>query len=231
MTQLYLVRHGENLANLTKEFSYRKVDYPLTAKGVLQAQQTAQHLQDKGIGAVYTSPLRRAHETAQHLADILGQEVVVMEAFRELNVGDLEGMPPTEAAWASHNEVLRAWRRGELETRFPGGENFLEMWRRVEAGFQQVVADHPNDAVAIFAHGGVFASSVKALCPEIDLAAVLSQENHNCSISLIEAELCEGRLQGRLVYWAACDHVSGEAAEFVSGTPSREFFRNQQARA
>ena len=44
MNHLYLVRHGENVANLTKEFSCCKVDYSLTAKGVLQAQQTAHAL-------------------------------------------------------------------------------------------------------------------------------------------------------------------------------------------
>ena len=48
MTHLYLIRHGENLANLTKEFSYLKVDYPLTPKGKLQAAQTALLLQDRG---------------------------------------------------------------------------------------------------------------------------------------------------------------------------------------
>jgi broad specificity phosphatase PhoE len=228
MTRLYLVRHGENLANLTKEFSYRNVDYSLTAKGVLQAEQTARHLQDKGISAVYSSPLRRAQETAQPLAAALGQAVIVREAFRELNVGELEGQPPTEAAWDAHNAILRAWRRGDLEARFPGGENYLEMWRRVEAGFRQVMAENPQGAVAIFAHGGVFASSIKALCTGVDLSDVLSQENHNCSISVVDAELRDGRLQGRLVYWAACDHMSGAAAEFVSGTPSREFFQNQQ---
>ena len=41
MNLVYLVRHGENPANLLKQFSYRKVDYPLTEKGVLQAEQTA----------------------------------------------------------------------------------------------------------------------------------------------------------------------------------------------
>lgn len=229
MTRLYLVRHGENLANLTKEFSCRKVDYSLTQKGVLQAEQTAHYLQTRGVDAVYSSPLRRARETAQHLADALGQEVIIREAFRELNVGDLEGQPPTEEAWARHNAVLRAWRQGDLQAGFPGGENFVQMWQRVEEGFREVIASHPHATVAIFAHGGVFASSVKALCPDIDLAAILSQENHNCSISLIEAELRNDRLHGQLVSWAACDHMSGAAADFVSGTPSREFFEQQNS--
>ena len=37
MNRIYLVRHGENTANLTKEFSHRRVDYSLTPKGILQA--------------------------------------------------------------------------------------------------------------------------------------------------------------------------------------------------
>ena len=44
MQRVFLIRHGENQANLTKEFSYRLVDYPLNAKGILQARQTAEEM-------------------------------------------------------------------------------------------------------------------------------------------------------------------------------------------
>jgi broad specificity phosphatase PhoE len=224
MTHMYLIRHGENLANLTKEFSYRKVDYPLTPKGKLQAKQTARLLQDKGIAAVYSSPLRRAYETAEELSTLLKQKVFVMEQFRELNVGDLEGQPPTPQAWMAHNEVLIAWRRGELDVAFPGGENFWAVWQRVLDGYRQVITAHPKEAVAIFAHGGVFATTIKGLCPDADLAELLRQENHNCSITEVEAEILGDRLHGRLLQWAACNHLTDEAAELVSGTPPREFY-------
>jgi broad specificity phosphatase PhoE len=225
MTHLYLIRHGENLANLTKEFSYHKVDYPLTPKGRLQAEQTARLLQGRGIAAVYSSPLRRAYETAEQLSALLGQEVVVMEQFRELNVGDLEGQPPTPEAWLTHNEVLCAWQRGELDVAFPGGENFWAVWERVLEGYRQVVRAHPHQAAAIFAHGGVFSTTIKALCPDVDLTELLRQENHNCSITEIEVDLQGDTLHGHLLHWAACNHLTGEAAELVSGTPPREFFQ------
>ncbi|MFN8469301.1 MAG: histidine phosphatase family protein [Caldilineaceae bacterium] len=227
MTHLYLIRHGENRANLTKEFSYLKVDYPLTPKGKLQAEQTATLLQDRGIAAVYSSPLRRAYETAEQLAVLLGQEVVVLEQFRELNVGDLEGRPPTPEAWLAHNGVLRAWQHGELDTAFPGGENFWAVWQRVSEGYRQVIAAHPNQAVAIFAHGGVFSTTIKGLCPNVDLAELLRQENHNCSITEVEAEIRDGSLQGQLLQWAVCTHLSGEAADLVSGNPPREYFTSR----
>ncbi len=56
MNRLYLVRHGENRANITKEFSCRHVDYPLTPKGVLQAQQTAKHLAGEAADLIPGSP-------------------------------------------------------------------------------------------------------------------------------------------------------------------------------
>ena len=225
MTHLYLIRHGENLADLTKEFSYRKVDYPLTPKGKLQAEQTARVLQDRDIAAVYSSPLRRAYETAVELSTLLDQDVVVMEQFRELNVGDLEGQPVTPEAWLVHNEVLRAWRRGELDVAFPGGEDFWAVWQRVSDGYREVVTAHPGQAVAIFAHGGVFATTIKGLCPDADLTELLRQENHNCSITEAEVAFQGDKLNGRLLQWAACDHLTGEAAEFVSGSPPREFYQ------
>ena len=97
--------------------------------------------------------------------------------------------------------------------------------RRVSDGYRQVVSAHPNQAVAIFAHGGVFATTIKGLCPDVDLAELLRQENHNCSITEVEVELQGDTLHGQLLQWAACTHLSGEAADLVSGTPPREYYQ------
>jgi 2,3-bisphosphoglycerate-dependent phosphoglycerate mutase len=229
MTTLYLVRHAENRANLTKEFSHRLVDYPLTPKGRLQAEQTAVFFAGMPIAAVYSSPLRRAMETAAAIAAPFGQEVTVLEQFREINVGDLEGEPPTEENWTRHNDVLRAWRRGTLETAFPGGEDFYALWARVAEGYGLIAARHRDATVVIVAHGGVFTSTIKALCPDVELGALLRQENHNCSISEVLLAPHDGALRGQLVRWAACDHLSGAAAELVSGVPSADFFRSPSA--
>ena len=52
MTTLYLVRHAENQANLTKEFSHRLVDDALRPKGRLQAEQTAAFFADRQVAAI-----------------------------------------------------------------------------------------------------------------------------------------------------------------------------------
>src|SRR5438045_8885112 len=109
MTKLYLVRHGENKANITKEFSYKKVDYSLTPRGVLQAQQTADYFRDKKIEAIYSSPLKRAIETAHIIAKPLGLAVITVENFREVNVGDLEGQVVRRETWQTYLGVMKEW--------------------------------------------------------------------------------------------------------------------------
>ena len=75
MTRVYLVRHGENPANLLKQFSHRLVDYSLTPKGIAQAEQTAAFFLDKRIDAIYSSPLKRARKTAEIIGAALGLPV------------------------------------------------------------------------------------------------------------------------------------------------------------
>jgi broad specificity phosphatase PhoE len=101
MNTIFLLRHGENHANVTKEFSYKHVDYSLTEKGVLQAQQAGGYISTLGLDAIYASPLKRAHETARIVADACDLPIAgTFEDLREFNVGSLEGQTPTAALWA-----------------------------------------------------------------------------------------------------------------------------------
>jgi 2,3-bisphosphoglycerate-dependent phosphoglycerate mutase len=224
MNRLYLIRHGENPANLTKEFSHHRVDYPLTPKGVLQAQQTAEYFKDKHIDEVYSSPLRRAVETAQIIAASLGQETLVMEFFREVNTGNLEGQPPTAELWAFHDEIINDWYAGQRDRRFPEGENSYELWERLKGGILQITAGKEDRNLIIVAHGGIFSFPIHELCPDVDKEWLRSQESHNCSISEVLISQMNGQIYGRLVSWARCDHLSGEAAQLVPGIARPEHF-------
>src|ERR1051326_5463373 len=135
---IYLVRHGENMANITKEFSYKLVDYSLTAKGLLQAQQTADYFAEKHIDGIYSSPLKRALETANIIGQRLGLAVTPMEEFREVNVGSLEGQPPTAENWAAHNKIVEDWYHGHFTSMFPNGENLLMLLDRMKTGLLEV---------------------------------------------------------------------------------------------
>ncbi|MGE5263835.1 MAG: histidine phosphatase family protein [Acidobacteriota bacterium] len=217
MNRLYLVRHAENPANLTKEFSYRRVDLSLTPKGVLQAKQTAEWFKGKTIHAIYSSPLKRAAETAGILAAESGLPVEVMEDLREVNVGDLEGQPVTPELWAYHDSIVADWLGGKPERRFPNGEDYAMLWKRTQAAFGKIVAGRRAENIIVVGHGGMFSFTLKDLCPGVDLNLLRATENHNCSITEIEIESRHGRLNGQLIAWARCDHLHGPAAELVSG--------------
>lgn len=216
MNHLYLIRHGENLANLTLEFSHRKVDYSLTPKGILQAQQTADYLSNRPIQEIYSSPLKRAYETAEIIARPLHLPVQVVEAFREVNVGDLEGQKPTAALWGQHNAIIDSWNNGSPEACFPGGEDYPTLLGRIQSGLVEILTGKDNRHIAIVAHGGLFAFTLRDLCSGID-KTIIDQGIANCSITEMEARLVNGRLEARMLAFATRDHLRGEAANLVTG--------------
>lgn len=220
MNTLYLIRHGENTANLTREFSHRAVDYSLTPKGVLQAQQTAEYFRGKRVDAIYTSPLKRAIETAQIIGAAVGVEPIMLEQFREVNVGLLEGRPPTNENWAEHDRIIRAWMTGQPERLFPEGENYHMLLERMRSGVADALRERDNQHVLIVGHGGIFTFTLKDICSDIDLAMLNAQPSRNCSITEIAIDEVDGELRGTLRAWSSCDHLSGEALTRLIGHPA-----------
>jgi len=209
---LYVVRHGENPANLNREFSYRLIDYSLTERGVRQAEETAVFFREKGIAAIYSSPLKRALETAQIIATPLDLPVTIIEEFRENNVGDLERDPPTAEAWALHDSIIADWFAGRHGAIFPGGEDFHTLLRRIRTGLIATLTDLGEGPEArgavIVAHGGVLNGMARGLAHEPDLVAIEARKCANCSVSEFAARLIDGELEFHLREWSACDHLS-----------------------
>lgn len=217
MKIIYLVRHGENPANITKEFSHRHVDYSLTVKGVEQARQTARYFADlvksgQSIDHVFASPLKRTYETAQFIADQFDLPVIVEEALREVNVGNLETEGDLRENWRLHNEIMDAWRMDRPETKFPGGEDLHGLQGRMRDAMQRILA-RTEKASVVVSHGGIVAYGVSAIADP--LGVDLGVEHPNCAISRL---VFTDGIPGRVEAWAQWDHLSGCAAEVISGS-------------
>jgi len=219
MNTLYLVRHGENRANLTKEFSHRLIDYPLTPKGVLQAQQTAEFFRDKAIHAIYTSPLQRARQTAEIIAAPHGLAVTVLEGLREVNVGELERRPVSAEGWALYTRIMEAWFTGRPDVCFPEGEDFTSLRERMRTSLEEMVGSQEGRSIIAVGHGGIFTMTLRDLCPDVDPEWLRGQDNPNCSVSEIALSRRNGRLYGEVVSWGAHSHLHGEAADLVPSAP------------
>src|SRR6516165_4417328 len=110
ITRLYLIRHGESLAN--REYRYIGTrDDPLSAHGQTQALQLAEALSGLPITAVYSSPLQRTYYTALQIAASHNLEVQRVDELRECNFGTWEGLSRAEVLERSPEDSrrLREW--------------------------------------------------------------------------------------------------------------------------
>ncbi|MCK5460626.1 class I tRNA ligase family protein [Candidatus Gracilibacteria bacterium] len=96
--KLLLVRHGQSEANMNDIIQGSGWDTSLSQKGRNQAKDLAEKLAEKGekISRIVCSDLKRAHETAQIIAERLGMKAEVFTELREMGFGDLEGKNKTE---------------------------------------------------------------------------------------------------------------------------------------
>src|SRR5512144_1828975 len=110
-TMLYLVRHGESLGNVNPGLR-RQDDPPLTDRGLAQAARAAEALASIGIDAVFSSPLRRARETAEAIGAAAGLPVQTVPGFAEVNMGQLSD-PGSPAGRAERDALFSAWLAGD----------------------------------------------------------------------------------------------------------------------
>jgi broad specificity phosphatase PhoE len=204
---VWYVRHGENPANLTGELSCRAVDYPLTERGVTQADDLAGRLSRASVDcppapvAIYASPLRRAAQTAQIIADRLGLPVTTLEGLRELDVGDLEGRND-EQAWTIFLDVAYAWQAGDPDRAFPGGEDLHQVTARLTAALSRAL-DHPcGSRVLMIAHDGLIRAGVPALCPGTPPPATGLPK---CGMARLAVRPAQGGIDCTLLHWPAPD--------------------------
>lgn len=209
------MRHGENKANLTKEFSYKVIDYPLTQKGILQAQQTANYFRLKSIHGIFSSPMKRALETAKIIGRYLNLEVNVEENFREINVGSFEREGYNQENWRKYMKILDQWYEGNLYAQFPEGENYITLRARMKEGFRKVIGTNYK-IIIIVGHGGIFTATIKDICTDIHINDLSSA---NCSITKLIADLEREELVIKLLSWATTSHLHGEAADLIPGVP------------
>lgn len=163
MAHLYLLRHGESTVNLTRTFSYRRVDGDLTPRGVEQARAVARTFADTPIARVFSGPLLRARRTAEFVAQATGAPLEIDEALRELDVGSLEGRSDADG-WAIHDAVLRRWGAGDQDAAFPDGENYHQVYARITGFLDRLAREYPDQDLVAVGHGGIFCAVLPRVC-------------------------------------------------------------------
>lgn len=152
VTKLFLVRHGQSAGNAEGRFGGHSPS-PLSPLGFEQAKVTAEALAKENISAIYSSDLLRAVQTAQPLAKILGIEITTNPAFRERNVGVLEGLTFDESKQA-HPDDYYALVNRNVHHVITKGESYRDLLDRITVELREIIRAHRGGRVAIFTHTG-----------------------------------------------------------------------------
>ncbi len=153
-TRLLLVRHGETLAN--REFRYIGTrDDELSEQGRVQAEALAEALAILPVAAVYSSPRRRACDTAAPIAARHQLDVQLLPELTENSFGEWEGMSRAEVLARSPEDerLLRAW-EANPEIAPPGGESFAVVRERVVGMVERLAREHPDQTIVLVSHVG-----------------------------------------------------------------------------
>lgn len=142
---LLLVRHGQSEWNAAGLLQGQTRHVPLTDLGRAQAAAAAWELAALRPGALISSDLLRAVQTAEHCARATGLPMATASALREQGYGVLEGRPSREL-WDLVDWTDPHWAAD-------GGESLAQLHGRVAAYLARLCARPPAAVVALVTHG------------------------------------------------------------------------------
>ena len=149
---MIMLRHGVTKHTLKKVFSGLGGDDPsLTDLGREQAKRAAARLARRGpIDAIVSSPLLRARETADAVAEELGLDVELEPGFAEMGFGEWDGLAFFDIMerWP---DDMRSW-LDSPDIAPPGGESFDTVLKRVDEARKRLLTDYEGQTVVVVSH-------------------------------------------------------------------------------
>lgn len=150
--ELLLIRHGLPVERAVVD---EPADPQLSTDGIAQAELLAAYLASERISAIYSSPLRRAVETAGPLSAAFALSTVVLDGLAEWDRNAAEYVP-VEQLKARDDPRWHALLNGEWE----GEETVDHFHDRVRSTVESLIVRHRGDTIAVICHGGVINSYI-----------------------------------------------------------------------
>jgi len=182
-TTIWFVRHGETTLTPTRKFSgVGPMDPPLTEVGIGQAQAVAKEIAARKPDLLIASPLMRTMMTAKEVSDASGLEPIFDDIWVECDFGNWEGFTPTEVL-EKYPDDWNAWLTS-LSHRPGGGESYVEVYSRIEAGIADLVERYPHKKICVVTHNIVI-RAITAFAIGAPLEAMYHVDILPCSITTV----------------------------------------------
>lgn len=148
-TTFLLIRHATN-DTVDVRIAGRMPGVHLNDEGRRQAEELAHRLEGIQLDAIYSSPLERAFETAERIAERHGLGITRLESLNEIDFGDWtwKGLDELHA-----NELWQRFNTFRSGMRIPGGETIVEVQARMVVELLNLCEKHPEQTLAIVGHG------------------------------------------------------------------------------
>lgn len=150
---IYIFRHGETDYNKEKRWQGCGIDTDLNEVGRRQAVELAKKLSNLQLEIIYSSPLKRALQTAEVVAKNWHISIEVIAGLREGSFGKTEGMLKSEVA-IKYPDIYNAWYSptNDMNICFPEGETKQQMQDRMLKVLHDI-EDKPYSQIGISSHG------------------------------------------------------------------------------
>jgi len=153
MTTVLIIRHGETDHN-KHGIMQGHLDVALNKKGREQARKLSQWLAPRfRLDHIYSSPLARAHTTADSVAEGQSCPLTTLDDLQEINIGLWQGLT-SEQAQEKSPDIFNQLKLDPLNTRRPGGESYWDLSQRTTQCLSSIVAKHPQGTICLVTHGG-----------------------------------------------------------------------------
>lgn len=195
---IYLMRHGETDWNVVRRMQ-GKSDIPLNECGLAQARSAAAGMKDLPIDRILSSPLIRARQTAQAVAEGRGLEVDVDERLIEMGFGDLEGLSVRE-----HPGCRIIFTDPEHYVPVGDGETYAVLDERCRQIMEELIPSLEGQYhdVLMVSHGATIKGIVRRLKGRSIAQFWIDPPQSNCSCTVLECKegvlslVEEGRIYG-----------------------------------
>jgi probable phosphoglycerate mutase len=151
-TRILLVRHGETRLTLEDRFAGSN-DISLSNEGREQAASLGIRLSSVPIAAVYASPMARTLETARIIAGPHNLPVQIVDALREIDYGNWEGLTRDEVT-CRFPQAYSLWEEDPLLVAPEGGESGLSVIHRALPIMREIIERHRHQTVLVVSHKG-----------------------------------------------------------------------------
>lgn len=189
-TTVYLVRHAQAAGNLARTFQGHS-DCALTDAGRRQLDCLARRFQGVSVNAIYSSPLRRALETAEAVNRGCGLTVTPEPGLIEVNGGKWEGMA-WSAIQTTYPEAYRDWQEAPQRFEAPCGDRMTDVLDRITEAVLRLAQKHQGGTIVLASHACAIRNFM-CFARGIGIEHLRdAQWDENTSVSLVEfdGEMC-----------------------------------------